>query len=228
MATDLVILGVKGSPFVRKVQVFLAEKDVPYEIEMVAPFPAPDWFAEINPLKRIPVLRDRSIGTEGAAGTIPDSSAICGYLERKHPEPALYPKDDFSYGRALWLEEFCDSELAARVGGGIFRPVVLAKLMGREPDLDAARKTLAEGVPPLFDYLEGELEGREFALGDAFSIADVSIATQFVNFHHAGARIDAARWPALEAFVSRMHARPSFARCIEDERKVLPTSDVEL
>lgn len=224
MATDLVIMGVKGSPFVRKVQVLLAEKGVPYEMEMVAPFPAPDWFAEINPLKRIPVLRDRSVGTEGAAGTIPDSSAICGYLERKHPEPALYPKEDFAYGRALWLEEFCDSELAARVGGGIFRPVVLAKLMGREPDLEAARKALAEDVPPLFDYLERELEGREFAIGNAFSIADVSIATQFVNFHHAGAKIDASRWPALDAFVRRMHERPSFARCIEDERKVLPTT----
>lgn len=228
MATELVILGVKGSPFVRKVQVFLAEKDVPYEMEMVAPFPAPDWFGEINPLKRIPVLRDRSVGTEGAAGTIPDSSAICGYLERKYPEPALYPKDDFAYGRALWLEEFCDSELAARVGGGIFRPVVLAKLMGREPDAAAARKALAEDVPPLFDYLERELEGREFAIGDAFSIADIAIATQFANFRHAGAKIDASRWPALEAYVSRVHARESFVRCIEDERKILPAHGVEL
>ena len=38
---DLVIYGIKGSPFVRKVQVLLAE---------------------INPAKRIPVPRDRSIG----------------------------------------------------------------------------------------------------------------------------------------------------------------------
>ena len=38
-------------------------------------FPGPEWFAAINPAKRIPVLRDRSIGAEGALGTIPESSA---------------------------------------------------------------------------------------------------------------------------------------------------------
>ncbi len=228
MATDLVILGVKGSPFVRKVQVLLAEKDVPYEIEVVSPFPAPEWFIEINPVKRSPVLRDRSIGSEGAAGTIPDSSAICAYIERKHPEPALYPKADFAYARALWLEEFCDSELAGRIGMGLFRPLVMAKMMGRDPDVDRARKTLNEDLPPLFDYLERELSGREFAIGDAFSIADISIATQFGNFRLAGAKIDSARWPALDAYIDRMHKRPSFAACLAEERKLLPAPEVEL
>jgi len=90
---DLVIYGIKGSPFVRKVQVLLAE---------------------INPAKRIPGLRDRSVGAEGILGTIPDSSSICAYLERKHPEPALYPKDAFAYGRALWLEEYADRAVATQ------------------------------------------------------------------------------------------------------------------
>ena len=64
MGADLVIYGMKGSPFVRKVQVLLAEKGIEYELAGVNIFPAPD------------------------------SSAICAYLERKHPEPALYPKED--------------------------------------------------------------------------------------------------------------------------------------
>ena len=76
MTTDLVVYGLKGSPFVRKVQVLLAEKGVDFEIEAVSPFPPPDWFVELNPARRIPVLRDRSVGTEGVAGTIPDSSAV--------------------------------------------------------------------------------------------------------------------------------------------------------
>ena len=74
--SDLVIYGVKGSPFVRKVQVFLAEKALEYEIETVMPFPPPDWFARMNPAKRIPVLRDRSVGTEGAAGTRGQESSV--------------------------------------------------------------------------------------------------------------------------------------------------------
>lgn len=228
MSADLVIMGLKGSPFVRKVQVVLAEKGIEYEMEMVSPFPPSPEYRAINPLGRIPTLRDRSVGTEGSAGTIPDSSAICAYLERKHPEPALYPKQPFEYGRALWIEEFCDSELASRVGGGLFRPLVMAKLMKREPDVDRARKTLAEDLPPLFDYLEAQLGDREYLIGGAFSIADVSVATQFGNFVLAGAKVDAARWPKLAGYVDRIHARPSFADCLAAERKILPASDVAL
>ena len=225
---DLLIYGMKGSPFVRKVQVVLAEKGLPYDFEMASPFPAPDWFVAINPAKRIPVLRDRSVGTEGVAGTIPDSSAICAYLERKYPRPALYPQDDFAFARALWLEEYADSELAARVGLGLFRPIVMARMFGREPDLERARKTLRQDLPPIFDHLEASVAGREFLIGAALSIADIAVATQFVNFHHAGARLDAARWPSLAAYLERLHARPSFADCIAAEREFIPPSELDL
>jgi glutathione S-transferase len=228
MAAELVIMGLKGSPFVRKVQVVLAEKGVDYEMEMVSPFPAPAWYLEINPIGRIPVLRDRSVGSEGVAGTIPDSSAICAYIERKHPEPALYPKQPFEYGRALWIEEYCDSELAGRIGAGIFRPLVMSKLMGKQPDVERARKALAEDLPPLFDYLEKHVSDREFLIGGAFSIADISLATQLGNFVLAGAKVDDARWPGLAAYVGRIHARPSFAACLAAERKILPASEIEL
>jgi glutathione S-transferase len=228
MTTDLVLYGLKGSPFVRKVQVLLAEKGVDYEFAMASPFPAPDWFAAMNPAKRIPVLRDRSIGTEGAAGTIPDSSAICAYLERKYPEPALYPRAAFEYGRALWFEEYADSELASRVGLGLFRPLVMAKLFGKEPDVERARTTLREELPPVFDYLESSIANRQFLVGDSFGIADISVASQFVNFNHTGATLDTSRWPSLAAYVERMLARPSFAACVEAERKVLPAIDVVL
>ena len=228
MTTDLVIYGMKGSPFVRKVQVLLAEKDIDYDLEMASPFPAPDWFVEINPAKRIPVLRDRSVGTEGTAGTIPDSSAICAYLERKYPEPALYPRGAFDYGRALWFEEYADTELATRVGLGLFRPLVMAKLFGKQPDVERARKTLREDLPPIFGYLEKSIAGRPFLIGGSVGIADISVASQFVNFNHAGAKLDTARWPALAAYVERMHARSSFVACIEAERQLFPASDVEI
>lgn len=228
MPPDLVILGLKGSPFVRKVQVFLAEKGLEYDLEAVSPFPPPDWFVEINPAKRIPVLRDRSVGAEGEAGTLPDSSSICAYIERKHPEPALYPKAPFDYGRALWLEEFLDSEVANLVGLGLFRPMVMVKLMGKEPDVERARKTVNEKLPPHFDYLERQIGDSGFFVGGALSIADIAVATQFVNYYHAGAKLDGSRWPRLADFVARMHSRPSFASCIEDERKILPPSEIEL
>lgn len=228
MAAELQIYGMKGSPFVRKVQVVLAEKGVPYDLEAVNIFPAPDWFAEISPARRIPVLRDRSIAVEGPEGTLPDSSVICAYIERKHPQPALYPESAYDCARAAWVEEYADTELAGLVGMGMFRPLVIAKLMGKEPDVDRGRKTFREKLPPLFDYLERELGDAEYLVGDALSIADVSLASQLVNLRFAGGGVDAARWPKLAAWTERMHARPSFEACIEEESRFFPPGDYVL
>ncbi|NIP15040.1 MAG: glutathione S-transferase family protein, partial [Pseudomonadales bacterium] len=82
MAADLLIYGTLGSPFVRKVLVMLQEKGIEWELEEVNVFDPPDWFLALSPARRIPVMRDRSIASEGVAGTIADSSAICAYVER--------------------------------------------------------------------------------------------------------------------------------------------------
>ena len=116
---SLTVYGSPLSPFVRKVRVTLAEKGLEYTLKDVNIFPAPDWFEDISPLKRIPVLRDEEVGKEA---TLPDSSVICAYLERKKPDPALYPKESFAYGRALWFEEYADSEMASAIGMGTFAP----------------------------------------------------------------------------------------------------------
>ncbi len=210
----LIVYGAPLSPFVRKVRVVLAEKGLDYKLDPITPFPAPDWYKEISPLGRIPVLRDEDVGPDA---TLPDSSVICAYLERKKPEPALYPKDNFAYGRALWFEEYADSELASNIGMGVFRPVVLAKLMGQASDRAAAEKAIAEKLPKYFAYLDKEIGGNEFYVGGAFSIADISVATHFVNFAHAGYSVDEKKWPNLARYVKAIHARPSFAACIAEE-----------
>lgn len=228
MSKELVLYGVKGSPFVRKVQVALSEKGLDYDLQAVSIFPPPDWFATISPALRIPVLRDRSIGQEGRAGTLPDSSVICAYLERKYPEPALYPADTFLYARALWFEEYADTELASLIGTGMFRPLIVAALLGKEPDVDTARNTFRDKLPPLFDYLNEELEGREYLVGDSFSIADIALGCQLVNLRHTGAVIDNARWPALAAYEARLLQRPSLATCLAEEQKIFKPPAVEL
>ncbi|MAM95643.1 glutathione S-transferase family protein [Parvibaculum sp.] len=214
----LTVYGASLSPFVRKVRVFLAEKGEAYTLEQVNIFPAPDWFAEISPLKRIPVLRDDAIGADA---TLPDSSAICGYLEKKFSAPALYPADAFAYGKALWYEEYADSDLAGNVGMGTFRPMVVNRLMGKEADREMAEKTIAEKLPRNFGWLEKEIGAKDFLVGDIFSIADISTATHFVNFAHAGFKPDEKAYPNLTRYLAGILARPSFAACIEEETALL-------
>jgi len=217
----LILYGVPLSPFYRKVEMLLGEKGVPFEPEMVNILPMPEWFEEISPARRIPVLRDTEVGEEGVAGTIPDSSAICAYLEAKFPEPALYPREAFSRGRALWYEEYADSEMAAAVGMGIFRPIMFPRFQGKEPDLDTARKTWQEKLPRIFDYLEGEVAGREYLVEDVFGIADIAVGCQFVNLSVVAGLPDAARWPALVAYAEKLLARPSIASNLAICRKIV-------
>ena len=67
---SLILYGAPLSPFVRKVDVVLREKGVAFENEPVNILPMPDWFKEISPAKRIPVLRDtdRIVAVAIAAG----------------------------------------------------------------------------------------------------------------------------------------------------------------
>jgi len=225
---SLVLYGAPLSPFVRKADALLREKGVEFELQSVNIMPMPDWFKEISPARRIPVLRDTSIGADGTLGTIPDSSAICAFLERKFPEPALYPSDPYLHGRAVWIEEFCDSELAVNVGMGIFRPIQFARFQGKEPDVATAKKTYAERLPRQLDYLEGEIDGRDWLVGDALSIADLALACQLVQFELVAGAPDAARWPSVAGHLERMKKRASFEPCLEICRKIVKQDPIDL
>lgn len=214
----LTVYGSPLSPFVRKVRAFLAEKGLAYTLDPVNVFAPPPSFLEISPLKRIPVLRDDS---EGPDATLPDSSVICAYLERKHPSPALYPTKPFAYGRALWLEEYADSELVGAAGAGIFRPIVVNMFMRKEPDHALANATWEQKMPRFLDYLDKQIEGRSYFVGDALTIADIAVASPFANLAHAGFAPADASHPNLTRFLKTMLARPSFAESITEERKIL-------
>lgn len=206
------------SPFVRKVRVVLAEKQLEYKLDPISPFAPPPDFEKLSPLKRIPVLRDDS---EGPDAILPDSSAICGYLEKKYPQHALYPAQPFAYGQALWFEEYADSDFVATTGLGMFRPVVVNMFSKKAPDMALAQDTWDNKVQKFLEYYEGHLKGRTWFAGDAFSIADISVASPFVNVAHTGFAPDAAKFPNLSRFLKTVLARPSFAACIAHELKVV-------
>ncbi len=212
----LIVYGSGLSPLVRKVRVVLAEKALDYTHEQ-AVLPTPG-FVRMSPLKRIPVLRDTE---RPEPNTLPESWVIVDYLEQKWPVPALYPRDAFARAQALWLQDYSDSHLTPTIGTGLFNERVMKKLNGGECDAAVVSATLADRLPPIFDYLEKALGGRAFFVGDALSIADIAVASAMVNFRHAGETLDATRWPALARRIATLHARPSFQYCIEGERRFL-------
>jgi len=210
----IVLYGIGASPFVRKVRVVLAEKGIPHEREDVIPVNVSDEYRKISPLGKIPAMRDGD-------RTLCDSSIICAYLERTHPDPALYPSDPYEHARAMWLEEYGDTALVNVTGPKIFfQRIVQPRFFNRETDEAVVQKAIDEELPPLFDYLESQLGDGNALVGKRFSIADIGIATHFVNLRHAGVGVDAKRWPKLARFVAAVHERPSFKALIEEERPI--------
>ncbi len=98
-----------------------------------------------------------------------------------------------------------------------FNRVIRARLLKEECDEKIVQQKLTE-VPAIFDYLESQVRDGEWLVGSGFSIADIAVASPFVNFQHAGEKVDAGRWPKLAAFVERVHSRPSMKGLIEQEQ----------
>lgn len=215
---QLVLHGTPLSPFVRKVRAVMLEKGLACRLEPVSPFDPPDGWRALSPLGRVPVLVDED---RPEAGSLPDSSAICAFLEAQAPEPPLLPEDPWLRARTLWLEEFADTELAARIGFGIWRALVVGPLGGAEADEESARRTVEEKLPPSFDYLDGLLAEALWFSGPAVGLADIAIAAQLVGFRHGGFELDGGRWPRLAPWLEAICARASFVRLLEEDRTLL-------
>ena len=210
----MILFGSTFSPFVRKCVVFAAEKGM--ELELVQTRlgdPNPD-FRAASPFGKMPALKDGDY-------TLADSSAIVQYMEAKQPEPALIPVEAKARGKAIWWDEFADTILFATGRKMFFNRVVAPLFLQREGNAAEADAAERDELPPLFDFLEGSVPESGYLVGDGLTLADIAVASPFVNFAHVGVEVDAARWPKLAAYVEAMLARPSFAALVAREAGLL-------
>jgi glutathione S-transferase len=200
------LYGTSLSPFVRKVLVVLAEKGVEAQ-HVPLRFHDPDpRFQAASPFGKIPALEDGEF-------RLADSSAIIHYLDRKHPEPALLPREAQDIGRAVWFDKFGDTELFPVLIKPFVQRFFLPRLMNKPGDEAVVAKCMTEELPRLFDYLEGVIDGP-YLVGGAFSLADISVVTTFHNLHIAGESVELKRWPKLASYVKGILERPSFQTAI--------------
>ncbi|MCP4181240.1 MAG: glutathione S-transferase family protein [bacterium] len=209
-----VLYGVPLSPFVKKVYVVLTLKNIDFELIPVSPMEFPDNYEEIHPMKEIPAFTDGKI-------TIPDSSVICDYLEHKYPETGVYPTSIEKRTKALWLEQYSDTKILEVLGKGFFfEKFVKPAFMNMEPDLDVVKDTLENNLPPVLDYLEKNIKG-DFIFGDNITIADISIAAQFLNAEYLGYTVDAENHPKLSALLDSAWQTKGFVECSELDKSLI-------
>jgi glutathione S-transferase len=200
----MILYGSSLSPFTRKALAFLAEKGLPFEHRPVPPRDMSPEFRACSPFGKIPAIEDGDF-------RLADSSAICHYLERKYPTPALFPARVEDFARMMWFEEFNDTLLIPAAGKVFFQLVVRPNLLKEPTDMAAVEHALTNDIPLVFDYLERQISGP-FLIGDRISLADIAIHCIFVNLKICGHPLDAARWPKLAKYIAGLMARPTLAQ----------------
>jgi len=198
----IIVYGSSLAPSVRKVLAVLVEKRLQAEHRPLAPHDASPEFKAASPFGHIPGFCDGTL-------TLCDSAAICHYLERRYPQPPLFPSSPTDYGRMVWFDQFADRFLGAAECKVVMSRVV-GKLRGEPPDPAPAEQALTEDLPPLLDYLETQISGP-FLVGAALSLADIAVASPFASLAIADYVPEVTRWPKLRAYLDGILGRPSLA-----------------
>jgi glutathione S-transferase len=167
------------APNPRRVRVFLAEKgiEVPLvAVDMGAMGHKQEPVSSRNPLQRLPVLEldDGTVLTE--------SVAICRYFEELHPEPALFGQGALGKAKVEMWQRRMELNLLSCVAQAFrhIHPAMKEWEIPQIPEWGEANKPKAVAF---LNLLDAELANREFAAGDAYSIADITgmIAIDFMK-----------------------------------------------
>jgi glutathione S-transferase len=143
---------------------------------------------------------------------------ICEYLEDRHPDPAVYPREPVDRARARWLEEFADTRMGEVIIWRLFNQVAInPRVFGVPTDEKVLNHAREVEIPHVLDYLESQLPVSGFLFG-AIGIADIAIAAFFRNAAFSRYRVDAERWPRTAAFVDRAHGHDCFSKLVPFEK----------
>jgi glutathione S-transferase len=212
----LQIYGVPISVHTRKVIVAACHKRLPYQLTPVVPVipgnPPANW-RSLSPTGLIPAITDGDF-------TLADSTAICAYLERLHPEQALYPVDARGHARALWFEQY-----AGMLFGEVVRPLfheVFVHPRVRQIPTDPVQvdAVLTQAAPQVLGYLE-TAAGEAFLAGATMTMADVAVVSNLVTLGYIGFAGELVRYPRLAALFERVIVQPAFRAALRGEVDVV-------
>jgi glutathione S-transferase len=71
--------------------------------------------------------------------------------------------------------------------------------------------------PKILGYLDRQITGK-FLVGDAMTLADIAIVSNFIVYQYLGFEIDAGQYPKLARYLREIAATPAFQRALADEK----------
>lgn len=162
--TDIELFSFEACPYAQRTRMMLIEKDIQFSLTEVDLYNKPDWWKELSPHGKVPLLRHNG-------GIVYESRVINEYLEEVFPEPALMPSDPMRRAKArIWID-YCDTYLLP----------ALHKLIADSRDEDKQIKN-RETVKEKLLFLENEglkkLSDGPFFMGSEVTLVDL----QFMPF----------------------------------------------
>ena len=207
----LILYGHPFSSYTQKVLIALYENGTPFEFRCIGP-ETPDhsteWLARW-PMGKFPLLADGD-------RSIAESSVIIEYLHIAHPGPVrLLPADPLAALDVRFLDRFFDLYIMDAM------QVAVDSALGRVPVKREDGLVLArDRLERAYAWLEGQLADRIWAAGADFTLADCAAAPSL--FYADWTHPIPDRFPVLQAYRTRLLARPSFARAVEEARPFRP------
>lgn len=202
----LVLYGHPFSSYCQKVEIALYENALPFELRVLDPDHAEhlaEW-TRLWPLKKMPVLVD-------SGRCVVESSIIIEHLHLRHRGPvALLPDDPAEALEVRFMDRFFDNHVMAEMQ----RPVFEALRPGGRKD--EALLHAATALDTSYGWLEQRLQGRTWAAGEDFSMADCAAAPAL--FYADWVHPISDSFPGVRAYRTRLLARPAFARAVDGGR----------
>jgi glutathione S-transferase len=203
----LELFGHPFSSYTWKALIPLYENGTPFTFRNVDPG-EPANLAELArrwPLAKFPLLVDGD-------RQVFESSAIIDYLDAFHAGAArMIPADPWQAVRVRQLDRVFDNYVMTVV------QIMVDNALRPEEQRDPWGVERAhERLDTIYAWLDGELTGRAWAAGDAFTLADCAAAPSL--FYADWVHPIAERHAALRAYRAQLLGRPSVARCVEEAR----------
>jgi len=194
-----------------KVSIMLEETGLPYEPHLVR-FDTNDQlspeFLSLNPNNKIPAILDPN-GPDGKPLALFESGAILVYLASKTGQ--LMPADTAGRFETLQWVMFQMGGIGPMFGQlGFFH-----KFAGKDYEDKRPRDRYVAESKRLLKVVDERLKGRDWILGDAYSIADIAIFPWINNlfgFYEAGELVGMSDFPNVTRVLAAFKARPAVQR----------------
>ncbi|HAH10636.1 MAG TPA: glutathione S-transferase [Alphaproteobacteria bacterium] len=200
------------SPHCRKIRLQLAEKKLPFGLEIERPWERRERFLAISPSGEVPVLRDET------GVLLSDTTAIAEYLEEVYPQVPLLPKAPAARAEArrliAWFDRKFDQDVGARLAQEkIYKRFGWTAGAGTAPDMAQIRFAL-EAVKGHLDYV-GRLADQRGWLAGELSLADLAAAAHLSCVDYLG-DVPWEECPPAKEWYARIKSRPCFRPLLAD------------